>query len=396
MNPGDMPSFINVMNLAHQGLKQSNANLKHMIVFSDGDPNAPSPEQMQAIVDDRITVTTVMIGGHVMPDRMVWMADVGNGRFYDVRSPDELPQIFIKETAIILKSAIVEEPFTPQLVQNSELIRGLGGTYPPLRGVVITESKPRGEMPLVTEKGDPLLAHWQYGLGRVAAFTSDAKPKWAAEWMGWPNFRQFWAQMANWSLRRLENADLTAEIAIDQGRGSLSVEALDDEGNFRNFLNLRAAVVSPTGERQDVYLEQMGPGRYEAKFDTKEVGTYLLNLMDIEAGEVRGSMALGASVNYSPEFNSASANLFLLKRLAETGEGTLLDPANTAVNPFNWNRRETFQPRDLWELLIKLAIVLFVLDVGIRRIQLGRDEFERMWAWTNARLLFWKPKKGTG
>jgi hypothetical protein len=155
-------------------------------------------------------------------------------------------------------------------------------------------------------------------------------------------------------------------------------------------------VVSPTGERQDVYLEQMGPGRYEAKFDTKEVGTYLLNLMDIEAGEVRGSMALGASVNYSPEFNSASANLFLLKRLAETGEGTLLDPANTAVNPFNWNRRETFQPRDLWELLIKLAIVLFVLDVGIRRIQLGRDEFERMWAWTNARLLFWKPKKGTG
>ncbi|HCN31219.1 MAG TPA: hypothetical protein DIT64_21420, partial [Verrucomicrobiales bacterium] len=48
----------------------------------------------------------------------------------------------------------------------------------------------------------------------------------------------------------------------------------------------------------------------------------------------------------------------------------------------------------LWELLIKLAIILFVLDVGIRRIQLGRDELERVWAWTRERLLFWQPKRG--
>jgi len=394
MNPGDLGDLAGPMVMAHDALKKSTANLKHMVVFSDGDPNAASPEQMQAIVGDRITVTTVMIGGHVMPDRMLWMADVGNGRFYDVRSPEELPQIFVKETAVILKSAIVEEPFTPQLVQNSELVRGLGATYPTLRGVVITEPKARAEMPLVTEKGDPLLAHWQYGLGRVVAFTSDAKPKWAADWMGWANFRQYWAQIANWSLRRLENADLTTEIAIDQGRGTLSVEALDSEGNFRNFLTLRAAVVSPTGERQDVYLEQTSPGRYEAKFDTKEVGTYALNLMDLEGGEVRGSMRLGASVNYSPEFNSASANMFLLKRLAESGGGRLLDPVNTALNPFQWNRQKTFQPRDLWELLIKLAIILFVLDVGIRRVQLGRDELERMWAWTRERVMFWQPKKG--
>lgn len=395
MNPGDMGDFSVPMEMAHKALKASTANLKHMVVFSDGDPNAPTPAQMQAIVGDRITVSTVMIGGHVMPDRMIWMADVGNGRFYDVRSPDDLPQIFIKETAVILKSAIVEEPFNPQFVQNSELIRGLGSSYPTLRGVVITESKPRAEMPLVTQKGDPLLAHWQYGLGRVIAFTSDAKPKWAADWMGWGSFRQFWAQMANWSLRRVENADLTAQVAIDQGRGSLSVEALDKDGNFRNFLTLKAAVVSPKGERKDVFLEQTGPGRYEAKFDTKEVGTYVLNLMNMQDGKVQGTMPLGASVNYSPEFNSASANMFLLKRLAEAGGGgPMLDPANLASNPFNWDRQRTFQPRDLWELLIKLAIVLFVFDVGVRRIQIGRDEFERMWAWGRAKVFFWKPVKG--
>ena len=81
---------------------------------------------MQAIVGDRITVSTVLISGHAGPDTMNWMADQGKGRFYNVNSPDDLPQIFIKETAVILKSAIYEDPFKPQVRSASELVRGIG------------------------------------------------------------------------------------------------------------------------------------------------------------------------------------------------------------------------------------------------------------------------------
>ncbi|MDA7510571.1 VWA domain-containing protein, partial [Verrucomicrobia bacterium] len=42
MNQGDLPNFQNVMSMAFEGLKESSANLKHMIIFSDGDPGAPS------------------------------------------------------------------------------------------------------------------------------------------------------------------------------------------------------------------------------------------------------------------------------------------------------------------------------------------------------------------
>src|SRR4029077_7085581 len=163
MNQGDLPSFDGVMGLAHVGLKNSSSNLKHMIVFSDGDPGAPSAQLMQDIVGDKITVSTVLIAGHAGPQTMIAIADQGKGRFYDVRSPDQLPQIFIKEAAVILKSAIFEEPFTPQQVSSSELIRGIGGgDYPQLRGYVATSQKPRAETPLLTDKGDPLLAHWQF------------------------------------------------------------------------------------------------------------------------------------------------------------------------------------------------------------------------------------------
>src|SRR5262249_40281313 len=120
---------------------------------SDGDPGAPSQQLMQAIVGDRITVSTIQISGHVGPDQMIWIAEQGKGRFYNVTSPNDLPQIFIKETAVILKSAIYEDPFKPQLRSASEVISGIAGSeYPTLLGYVATTPKARAETPLWTDK----------------------------------------------------------------------------------------------------------------------------------------------------------------------------------------------------------------------------------------------------
>lgn len=391
MNQGDLGSFQGVMTMAHQALQKSHASLKHIIVFSDGDPAPPSDPLLADIVSDRITVSTVLISGHAGPDTMIRMAELGKGRFYNVTSPDDLPQIFIKETAVILKSAIYEEPFLPQQKAGSELLRGIGAQeYPQLLGYVATTPKPRAETPLVTSQGDPLLANWQYGLGRAVAFTSDAKAKWARDWLGWAKYRQFWSQVAQWSLRRLENADFTTEVTVDKGEGQVNVEALDAQGNYRNFLNLQAAVISPKGERQTVRLEQTGPGRYEARFPTKEVGVYMLNLMDLKDGQLRGSLVVGASVNYSPEFNDPAPNLNLLRRLADLSGGKVLDPRVPAENPFLHGRQKTFQPRDLWEWLLKLAILLFPLDVGVRRIQIDREEWRRATVTLRKGLFFWR------
>lgn len=391
MNQGDLGSFQGVMTQAHEALRKSNASLKHIIVFSDGDPAPPTDELLGAIAKDKITVSTVLISGHAGPETMMRMADLGGGRFYNVTTPAELPQIFIKETAVILKSAIYEEPFKPQLRASSEILRGIAAAeYPQLLGYVATTPKPRAETPLWTAQGDPLLAHWQYGLGRAVAFTSDAKARWARDWLAWAKYRQFWSQVASWSLRRLENADFTTDLTVDKGEGQVSVEAVDAQGDYRNFLNLQAAVISPKGQRQTVRLEQVGPGRYEARFPTKEIGVYMLNLMELKDGRLRGSQVVGASVNYSPEFNDPEPNLNLLRRLAGLSGGRMLDPRNVTENPFLHDRQRTFQPRDLWEWLLKLAIVLFPLDVGVRRIQIEREEWQRVTATLRRWLLFWR------
>jgi uncharacterized membrane protein len=391
MNQGDLPSFQGLMEMAHQGLQKSTASLKHVIVFSDGDPGAPGADLMAAMVGDRITVSTVLISGHAGPDTMIQIAEQGRGRFYNVTSPAELPQIFIKEAAVVLKSAIHEEPFRPQVVALSELTRGIAASaYPSLQGYVATTQKPRAETPLFTEKGDPLLAHWQFGLGRAAAFTSDAQARWASAWLGWEQYRQFWSQIVNWSLRRLENANLTADVSVEEGEGVLSVEAVDPEGNYRNFLDLRATVVSPEGERQTVTLQQTGSGHYEARFPTREVGAYLVNLAELENGQPQASLVVGASVNYSPEFTSGAPNQGLLRRVTEVTGGQMLDPTLEDANPFLHDRQKTFQPRDLFEWLLKFAILLFPLDVGVRRIDIDRAEWAKATRTLRRWLLFWR------
>ena len=50
MNPGDMMDFEQPMEMAYEALKASHANLKHMVVFSDGDPGPPKKSLVADIV----------------------------------------------------------------------------------------------------------------------------------------------------------------------------------------------------------------------------------------------------------------------------------------------------------------------------------------------------------
>ena len=394
MNQGDLPSFQNLMTMGYDGLKESTASIKHMIIFSDGDPGGPSDQLMNNMRAEKITVSTVLIAGHAGPETMIEIADKGAGRFYNITNPSQLPQIFLKETAVILKTAIYEEPFVPQQRSGSEVLSGFGpGSYPQLLGYVATSEKPRAETPLLTSQGDPLLAHWHYGLGRTVAFTSDAKAKWGNNWISWGEYQTFWSQIANWSLRRIETGDLSTDVAIEQGRGIISVEAIDSDGNFRNFLDLQAVVVNPKGERELVPLTQTSAGRYEADFETRETGSYLVHLREMENGELRSSQVIGANLDHSPEFAEARPNLARLQRLAEVGSGKLLERDFSTDNPFERDRKKTFQPLDLWEWMLKFAVLLFPIDVGVRRIQIDSEEWRRWMAGLKRTLTFWRRPK---
>ena len=156
---------------------------------------------------------------------------------------------------------------------STEMVKGIGpAEYPQLLGYVCTTPKSRAEIPLVTQKGDPLLAHWQFGLGRAVAWTSDAKP--SGRPTGWAG-----TNTASSGCKSPSGACGASRPPISpprsrwkKARATSASRPLTPRGNYRNFLNLDTLVVSPKGQEQIVRLEQTGPGHYEAKFPTKEVG----------------------------------------------------------------------------------------------------------------------------
>src|SRR5204863_6481054 len=75
---------------------------------------------------------------------------------------------------------------------------------------------------------------------------------------------------------------------------------------------------------------------------------------------------------------------------AETAGGKVLDPKDASVNPFLHDRQKTFQPRDLWEWLLKFAVILSTLDVGVRRIQIDHDEWRRATRTLRRWIFFWQ------
>ena len=384
--PGDMPSFITALQMAHASLKKSNASIKHVVIISDGDPAYPSDHAVLDMLADKITISTVGINPHSDLDgqRLLHVAILGKGRYYEPQSSAELPQIFIKEAATVRRAQIFEEPFKPRLALSSEVIKGIAsGEYPILKGYVVTTPKDLAEVPLITQHRDPLLAHWQYGLGRAVAFTSDAKARWAAEWLPWDKYQQFWAQIVRWSARNIQGGGVRVRPELVNDRVHLTIDAVDKQGRFMNNVKFNGLIVTPDHREVPVTVEQTGPGRYEAEFDAGDEGAHYVSFRYTDAEGKAALYSQGLVVPYSAEYRELKANDEKLRALAEATGGRVLTAADDVF-------ARTFAPTprfaDAWPMLLLAAVLIVPADVFVRRVFVDRREVVRLAMWVAERV----------
>src|SRR5581483_5285278 len=194
---GDPASYKPFFDAAHKALLESDAKVKHIILLGDGDATDTYEDQIKAIANDKITVSVV--GTNVLPQDLLLLQNIalwGKGRYYDGNDPFDIPSLLLRETQLVAKPAIVEENFQPLLTNVSPIMNGIDPTkLPELKGYVATTPKPTAQPVLASAQGDPILSEWQYGLGRVVAWTSDTKGQWASQWITWPDFAKFWTQV---------------------------------------------------------------------------------------------------------------------------------------------------------------------------------------------------------
>lgn len=383
---GDMPDYGPPIALALQGLANAQAGTKHMILITDGDAAMPSPRLFQMLNKERVTISTVGVYPHNPSDlrKLRQIADETKGRHYEVTTTaglGNIVQIFIKEAQTVKRSLIWEgDPFTPVMTgMGSETFRGIGGVQPISGYVVTAEREGLAQVTLRGKENDPIMAQWQYGLGRVVAYTSDATTRWNPAWVGWDGFKAFWEQHLRWVMRPTGNANIRVTTEKLGDRTRIVVDALDAAGERMNFARFKGRLAMPDGTGQDVDLQQVGPGRYEGVVDTKQAGSYVTSLRyvapqigaDGKATTVEGSVQAAISRPFADEFRALSDNQPLLQQVAKMTGGEVL--TGIPERDDLWRREGLKMPvatEPIWLVFALTGIGIFLMDVGVRRVRI--------------------------
>jgi hypothetical protein len=387
-----------------------NLATKHMIVISDGDPQLNNSGFLQQMKSAGVTCTTVGVATHGAPEntKMTQIANATGGKAYLNPPPRAIPAIYIRETRLVSQSFLYEQRFQPQLRIASGPADKLSGTLPPLYGFVRTTLKqsPLVEMgiegPLTLDQRFPILASWQYGLGKAVAFTSDAKSGldqlgWDREWAGSDMYLKFWEQVIGWALRGVETGKMSLSTEYRDGKVRVTVDARDERNRPLTDLRLQGMVTAPNqqpGEAKPIELkfEQKNSGQYEAEFKAEEAGSYFINAQarrtvpQMKNGkevmaETTDSIRSGVTLPYSPEFADLESNAALLRRLSDITGGDTYQEDDAALAEvarsgavFRRTLTAAQSPQPMWYWLVLLAGMVLFFDVAVRRIAIEPAE----------------------
>ncbi|WP_437204306.1 VWA domain-containing protein [Planctomicrobium sp. SH664] len=372
---GDMPGFGATMQMAYEGLLNSDAATKHLIVISDGDPSPPPPALLNSYVKSMISISTVAIFPHGGQEvgLLRSIANATGGRYYFPADPNELPSIFIKEAKTLKRSMIQEQELRPEVGYPSVILEGIEA-MPPLHGLVLTTLKENAltENVLFTvlnekemDEKDPVLAIWRYGLGTTAAFTSSLSNQWARDWVRWDQYRAFVKQLMSRVSRVRRAGQLRMWTYNSGGEGTITVE---DFAPQEQFLDVVAQVSGPRNMQKSIPLKQVGPRRYQGTFPVTDEGRYQVTAIG-KAGEREDRVLGGFVVAYSPEFLKFTSNWSNLRQIQQSTGGEELTAGSTAADIFN-RRQPKQSSRPIFDWFLIALACLIPLDVAVRRVQI--------------------------
>ncbi|HLW77716.1 MAG TPA: VWA domain-containing protein, partial [Bryobacteraceae bacterium] len=347
------------LNEAFRRILPTQATYKHIVLLTDGiSEEGDSLDLSREAQLRRVTISTVGLGQDVNRAYLEKIAQFAGGKSYFLNEPAGLEQILLKDVMEHTGSTAVEKPLAPRVLKQTEILDGVAmETAPALKGYVKFQGKPTADTILEIDR-DPLLSRWQYGLGRAAVFASDAKARWAADWVTWKGYDKFWANVTRDLLPHAQAGEAT--VAFDSANGDLVVD-----------YKLGRDVPEPPSPPE---IFAFGPDGFEKPIAVKKIAT----------GMFRGRLQIGAREGlfrvrplvesrafpeiglYRPEAELADygSNEALLKQVAEFTGGRFQPDPKDAFEPGARSIASTVQ---LWPGLLALAIALNLIELVMRK-----------------------------
>ena len=355
------------LSAAADAIFPADADSKHVILLSDGRTEGADFAGLAREFRARgVRISAVAIGPGADRQLLNNLATWTDGRYAVADNPLQLPRIVTEELIRTRRSPVVEGTIKPLVRGRSPLLGAiLSDELPPLNGYIATTPREAAEVVLAAEGGDPILAQWQYGLGRAVAWTSSLDPSWAQPWLAWPGAPRLWVQALQWLAPDPRNPNLHVRTRQDADTLLVQVDAYTPDGRFANLLDVSMTATRSDGGSRSTALSQTSPGRYEGKLGGLRPDVYRLDVRASRDGDIVEETITGAVVSAVRDLRKRGVHGALLQRLVdETGGLLVQEPAELMSRAQPVEQREQLPLRP-W--LTAAAMLVMLLDIAARQ-----------------------------
>ena len=371
---GGGTDFYNALEAAADQLSRSRRSIRHIILLTDGDTNRSPADHyplIKTIAQRQISITTIRIGTDTVNLQLLsYMSEKTNGRFYHVEDAASLPQLLVRDTRRTIRQQNKEDEgpkdIIPHVGVRGQILRGLT-QFPALDEYMLTKPKRGANVQLYTDihkEQDPLLATWQYGLGKVVAVPFDPSGAGSGDWIRWERFGKFWSQAVRWAMRNETPLDYRLSATKRRERTILRVEsyATEDGGvlqaRFPRGTKSETLTLMPVAPR--VY-EATLPARYQGKVPVTIVKRKGRKIVSQKSQTVLVSQNTNESFK---EYRQQQPNRPLLHALAEGTGGKLNPTFEELTSQIRGGQKILLHP--LENTLIIIALFLILADIALR------------------------------
>jgi len=350
---------------AFQQIRETDSVYKHILLLTDGiSEEGDSITLAREAAKLKVTISTVGLGQDVNRAYLERVASTAEGRSYFLIDVSGLEQIVLRDVMEHTGSSIMETSVMPDVTGSAEILEGVSlGQAGALLGWVKFDAKASAETLLTIgeeEEKDPLLVRWQYGLGRSAVFASDAKPRWAVNWVDKPAFDRFWTNLLRDVLPRSAATEAGAryESASDEIVARYRVSERNAAAIPDELPNLY--VLGPSGFRRSVPLRRVGTDEFEARAPIEN----RFGLFRLRAASDVETFPEIAHYRANSELTEYGADEHLLAKISQWTAGRYEPDIASA---FDSGGKSIATAMNLWPGLLALALLLSLVELVGRK-----------------------------
>jgi len=315
---------------------------KNIVLISDGITQYPKGaiKKAKLMTNKGIKTYTVGVGFDTNRQFMKDLALKGQGVYFEPTEAQRLNIIFSREfeeeeetgtMGLLIRDS---NHFITQNLNLNAKVTGFNQVIP----------KSSARMLITTHNTNPIVSVWHFGLGRVAALTTDPEV-WAGELLNQDNSKLI-TRIVNWAIGDpSRNEEFDVKVKDSRIQDVVQINIISEKEPFLEGLS----------------FSKIDKNSYRATFVPKTTGFH--NFFD-------ASMA----VNYKREYEELGINPNLVDLVSITN-GRIFDDNNTTaiVNFIKENsRRRKINKKSYSWIFILTALIIFLMEVCIRRIMENR------------------------